>query len=351
MGQISTPSHHHVYAAIINLKLQLDSLVYDEKKDFSVHVNKFLAICDELASYGEEIDQKDKSSKLIRSLPPSFSALAMVTSVTETSFDKIAEAVKAELARRSNPNNPQSRNTTQSSAQAFFAQTFQTIGARGGQGHWRSSGRGRWRGRGYRESSSRGRGGHYNRHYSNDRQSGEGEGRVMPCFYCGKPGHFIRTCLIKQADERSGRISKPRRGGYRGSGGDRQYFGNQSRPWSHRGSQDMNWNPRGLNQSRRDADDFDSPAVNHTLLPFGSNRNPDNSRFDDPQAHYRANHVRFRSSLAKISEPKQRRALIDSEATHNFFYDKSMFTDHTPIAKRERCSGIRNDPYLGQRFR
>ncbi len=50
--------------------------MFDEKNDFAAHVNKFVAIYDELSSYGEEIDAKHKSSKLIRSLPPSFSALA-----------------------------------------------------------------------------------------------------------------------------------------------------------------------------------------------------------------------------------------------------------------------------------
>ncbi len=52
--------------AILNLKQELDSLMFDEKKDFAAHVNKFMAICDEISSYGEEIDAKDKSSKLIR---------------------------------------------------------------------------------------------------------------------------------------------------------------------------------------------------------------------------------------------------------------------------------------------
>ncbi len=67
--------------------------MFDEKKDIGAHVNKFMTICDELLSYGEEIDQKLKSSKLIFSLPPSFlalamsfSTLAMITSVTETTF-------------------------------------------------------------------------------------------------------------------------------------------------------------------------------------------------------------------------------------------------------------------------
>ncbi len=40
--------------AILNLKQELDSLMFDEKKDFAVHVNKFVAICDEISSYGEE---------------------------------------------------------------------------------------------------------------------------------------------------------------------------------------------------------------------------------------------------------------------------------------------------------
>ncbi len=38
----------------------------------------------------------------------------MVTSVVETTFNNIAEAVKAELARRANPNKPQSRFAIQS---------------------------------------------------------------------------------------------------------------------------------------------------------------------------------------------------------------------------------------------
>ncbi len=69
-------------------------------------MNRFVAFSDELASSGEEIDRTDKSSKLIRPLIASFFALAMVTSVTDTTLDTIAEAVKAELARRVKPNNP-----------------------------------------------------------------------------------------------------------------------------------------------------------------------------------------------------------------------------------------------------
>ncbi len=46
--------------------------MFDEKKDFSAHVNKFVAICDELASYGEEVDPKDKSSNLFAHFRPPF---------------------------------------------------------------------------------------------------------------------------------------------------------------------------------------------------------------------------------------------------------------------------------------
>ncbi len=101
--------------AVLNLKQQLDALTFHEKNDFSAHVNKFVAICDELASHGEEIDQKDRSFKLVRSFPSSFSALAVVMSVTDTKFDKIAGAVKAELARRANPKNLQIRGSSRSS--------------------------------------------------------------------------------------------------------------------------------------------------------------------------------------------------------------------------------------------
>ncbi len=51
--------------AVINLRRELDSLIFDEKKDFAAHVNKFVAICDKISSYDEEIDARDKSSKLI----------------------------------------------------------------------------------------------------------------------------------------------------------------------------------------------------------------------------------------------------------------------------------------------
>ncbi len=83
--------------------------MFYEKKGICAHVNKFIAICEELSSYGEEIYEKHKSSKLISSIPPLFSALAMVISVTETTFDKIVEAVKAEFARSANLNNLQSK--------------------------------------------------------------------------------------------------------------------------------------------------------------------------------------------------------------------------------------------------
>ncbi len=114
MGRVGSLAHDHVDASQTQPKQELDPLVFDEKKEFAVHVNKFVAICHELASSDEEIDAKDKVSKLILSLPASFSAMAIVTSVTDTTFDKIAEAVKAELARRANQNNPQSRFASQS---------------------------------------------------------------------------------------------------------------------------------------------------------------------------------------------------------------------------------------------
>jgi len=96
--------------AIQNLKNRLDALLYVDGKDWNAHVTKFLTIIGELATFDAELSPTDQTSKLLRSLPPSFSPLAMVSDLTEITFDKLVSAVQLEIARRSNPNNPQQGN-------------------------------------------------------------------------------------------------------------------------------------------------------------------------------------------------------------------------------------------------
>jgi len=95
--------------AIQNLRHQLDSLLYKDGGDWDEHFSKFMGILAQLASLDEEISEKEKTSRLIRSLPQSFSPIAMVGNLLD-SFEKLEQAVRAEVDRRKNPHNPQSSN-------------------------------------------------------------------------------------------------------------------------------------------------------------------------------------------------------------------------------------------------
>ncbi len=67
-----------------------------------------MSILAQLASLDEEMSEKEKASRLIRSLPQSFAPIAMVANFLD-SFEKIEQSVRAEVDRRNNPHNPQSR--------------------------------------------------------------------------------------------------------------------------------------------------------------------------------------------------------------------------------------------------
>lgn len=67
-----------------------------------MHVAFFLSIVEEPATYHTDISETEETSKMSRSLPPSFDPLAIVSSNHEISFEKVVKVVKTELARRSN---------------------------------------------------------------------------------------------------------------------------------------------------------------------------------------------------------------------------------------------------------
>ncbi len=243
----------------------------------------------------------------------------MVTSVTDTTFDKIAEAVKAELARRAiqitrslaSPANPprkciRSRLSRPCEAEVNQGSEAVVLDGADGRGRARAYGGVGYRGRGYQSQMNR--------------QGGPGDNR-MPCFYCGKLGHFIRTCLVKQADEQSGAITKPFRVPFRGRRGGRQSmeFGrNGQRQYSSRtddGWKQDDWMQRTSQDSRNQNSEYGPPAAN--VARINRYDSPDGVR--NPQRGFHANTIRFRSTLAKIDERKSPPALIDSGATHNFF--------------------------------
>ena len=76
----------------------------------------------QLASLDAEFSEKEKTSRLIRSLPQSFAPISMVASFLD-SFEKAKQAVRAEVDRRKNPHNPQAGNfnsETQAKPKANF---------------------------------------------------------------------------------------------------------------------------------------------------------------------------------------------------------------------------------------
>lgn len=94
---------------IQNLKQKLDSLIFKEGGNFEMHVVFFLSIGGKLAKYDTEISEPEKTSEMLRSLPPSFALLAIVSCLHELSFEKVVKVDQAELSRRSNLHNPQSQ--------------------------------------------------------------------------------------------------------------------------------------------------------------------------------------------------------------------------------------------------
>ena len=92
---------------VLNLKQKLDSLYFDDGKvNWEVPVTEFLTICDELSPYDEQLSEKDKINKLIRSLPDSFPSFSFYISTNEVAtFEIVKNAVSTELERRGNPRN------------------------------------------------------------------------------------------------------------------------------------------------------------------------------------------------------------------------------------------------------
>ena len=154
--------------AIQNLVHQLDNLLYKDGQDWDEHLSSFMTILGQLAAYNQELNEKEKTSKLIRSLPTSFAPIAMVATLLE-SFDKVESAVRAEVDRRKNPNNPQgsaSHKKLNSTPQAYFS----------------SNNNGQYQG-------------------NTQRKHSKGVHKKGKCRYCNKPGHYIKDCRIRKADE------------------------------------------------------------------------------------------------------------------------------------------------------
>lgn len=289
---------------IANLQQRLDNLSFDETKKFDTHVSDFLSIVDELSSLDQTIQESEKVTKLIRSLPPSFDALAMATSVNALNFDELVIAVHANIERRKQfP----AKSNNSSQPQAFYTSAHRDIQlnnrgrGRGGRGRGGLGGRG---GRGGRGRGSRGQ-------YDN-----------RTCHYCGKSGHFIKFCRFRIQEEEGGggRISKPNRQGRYNNGQNEQVrsLGNTYQQAQNSHSHGQQGNNQvgqfGANLSQVPQPAFDDPP-------------PSNPYFGNPQARM----ARFKSKVASLSENKTDDSFIDSGATHHFFHRRSSFITYEII--------------------
>eukprot|EP00171_Calliarthron_tuberculosum_P000795 IDg795t1 len=90
----------------------MESLRFDDKKDFNSHVNRFQEICDELAAYGERIEDSRLVQILLKSLPTSFDTMTQSAAFQDDlSFSRVEQAIRTEIERcrrlESTNNNPQ----------------------------------------------------------------------------------------------------------------------------------------------------------------------------------------------------------------------------------------------------
>lgn len=91
--------------------------MFNDGGDLSKHFASFLEIVGKLATFDEEILEKEKASKLNRGLTNFFAAFYMMSNLTDSGFYHIINAVEAEVAHRKNTNNPQQQSPTSSSSQ------------------------------------------------------------------------------------------------------------------------------------------------------------------------------------------------------------------------------------------
>lgn len=55
--------------AVINMKQKFESFRFDDKTSFNMHIRRYKEICDEIAAYGQRIDDASLVRIIFKSLP------------------------------------------------------------------------------------------------------------------------------------------------------------------------------------------------------------------------------------------------------------------------------------------
>lgn len=86
--------------SIANLLAKLESLTFKEGQDRESRVSILLTIIGELAAQDQNMTDASNVTKIMRTPPPSFDALATALTLNENSFHQMVNAVQADIERR-----------------------------------------------------------------------------------------------------------------------------------------------------------------------------------------------------------------------------------------------------------
>lgn len=85
--------------ATINFQEKLENHRLKDGDDWAKHLNKFNEIPGKLSLQDSPVSEKDKQSKLVRTLPESFAPLSMVIQSNNVKYEHVVNAVQLEKAR------------------------------------------------------------------------------------------------------------------------------------------------------------------------------------------------------------------------------------------------------------
>ena len=312
---------HKTYAisnqqAIANLISKLDAVELKEGKDWQVHLACFLSVIDELSALDHVVSDQDRLTKLLRSLPNSLESVTVACSLNNLTFEQVSSAVAENIERRKKKGLWGAGSSGAGSSGAGPSGAGLRANITDGSGFDRDNHHG---GAPY----GNGRGGRGGRGCR-----GGGSGMKRTCHYCNKPGHFIRFCRLRIANEGGGRINRPTRGNGRGRGRGRGGRG---------GNNNQGYN--GNNNHNNNSDDGNNhlnqmtTAVVNALRAFPM---PDAPPPPPPRNPFGGAHmaqIKFKSQVAQVSTEKSDQALIDSGATHHFVHDKKLFDNYESITE------------------
>ena len=242
-------------------------------------------IAAQLAALDEDLSDKEKISRLVRTLPESLATIAMISNLLG-SLENVESAIRAEVDRKKSPNKKQDG--------ALFSQANVT--------------------------QTRPREGR-----SSDRRPEDPRKKKRKCNYCHKPGHLAKDCYLRRADEARGReVRKEFRRNKRNRRN--QFEPNRFQGWQNNRFPRQRNGSHGQPDQDEDAQALIANAAAAAVRAYNNQQNPHQANFRGFMAK-----LKYRSNVASLSDEKCADAYVDSGATHHFFHSKTSFQTYEKI--------------------